>query len=423
MILNFYLIIMNFLEKFLKEGKDRLRTMFVMLEKDFHKTVDKNEWHVKDWKTRRLWTPLGDVIIRRRLYESNPKTGLNKQKILFDKHIGLVPYLYIQPCFFFMFLKSASKANSYKSFSRLFGYQFSTSMVSNILKKTNVYLKPKKLRDKTPKLFLNLDDIFVKQHKGKKYCKRIALAYTGSRLTGKKNRFQLVEKTIICINTDLSRQEQADELERTLITIYGEIGEIIIVGDGAQWITTIANNFLTIKTKRYIDKFHYSKYIKDLVGKYNKIDWEYFRSIGNKDEAAEYLLKKIADKDGIIKNPESVKEKVAKIKKFYNSYVKCTKLGYINAVEGVQSHVVANPLKLRRHFSKEIGAKILAFKIARYNGWETTNNKDEGIKLKDLGKIDVKIDSLTSYSFSNVPILDSGNKETVHIFNTLIHGQ
>ena len=128
--------------------------------------MNTNERHVKGVRTRRLWTPLGDIIISRHIYEKYPRRGI--QKILFDEAIGLEKYLYIQRCFFEMFASSINKVSSYKSLSQIFGSEFSTTTISKMLNETELFLKPKKLRDKTKLLFVNVDDIFVKQHKNKK---------------------------------------------------------------------------------------------------------------------------------------------------------------------------------------------------------------------------------------------------------------
>jgi len=422
MILDFYGIVINFLVGFRKRGLKKLTKIFTELEKEFHKEhVDSSEWHVKGWKTRRLWTPLGDIIIRRRIYERNPKTGKKECKILFDKWVGLIPYLYIQPSFYLMFLKASIKTKSYNALMHIFGFEFSTSTISSIIKKTNVYIKLKKLRDKTPVLILNLDDIFVNQHKRKKNFQRMAIAYTGAKLTDNKKRLKLVNKTLIRINTELPIPEQVEELERVLITIYGEIGKIIIVGDGAQWISTYANYFSTIDTERYIDQYHHTKSVKDLIGSKSKIDWDYLRSL-NQDKAIEYILSFLADENGVVELTKTQKQTLRKIKKHHNSYVKCERAGYTNCIEGIQSHFVANYLKYKRAFSIDVQQNILSVVLSEFNGWEMSTDETQGTKLVDLGKQNVKIESLTSSSISNLPILDSGNTETVRIFNTIAHG-
>ena len=189
-----------------------------------------------------------------------------------------------------MFASSINKVSSYKSLSQIFGSEFSTTIISKMLNETELFLKPKKLRDKTKLLFVNVDDIFVKQHKNKKYPYRMTVAYTGNIGVGNKDRKELFEKTLISINTRVSIEKQVLELERTLMLVYGEIGKVVIVGDGASWITSYKNYFSSIIAERYIDQFHYKKYVKDFLGRI-KIDWKYFKTLKTK-EIEFFLLSK-----------------------------------------------------------------------------------------------------------------------------------
>ena len=83
MINNFYGVITSFLKEFQKEGIERLTNEFKIMENNFHKSVDTTTWHVKGIRDRRLWTPLGDITISRRIYERYPRNGV--QRILFDE--------------------------------------------------------------------------------------------------------------------------------------------------------------------------------------------------------------------------------------------------------------------------------------------------------------------------------------------------
>ena len=114
----------------------------------------------------------------------------------------------MQRCFFELFANSINKVSSYKSLSQIFKSEFSTTTISKMLNEIELFLKPIKLRDKTKLLFINIDDIFVKQHKNKKYPYKMEVAYVGSVGIGNKNRKKLVEKTIISINTIISIENQ-----------------------------------------------------------------------------------------------------------------------------------------------------------------------------------------------------------------------
>jgi hypothetical protein len=95
-----------------------------------------------------------------------------------------------------------------------------------------MYLKPEKIREETKVLFVNLDDIFVLQHKKKKTPIRSAIAFTG--IKTKYGRNSLHERVLIPIDPNLGVTEQVFKLEETLSYVYGKINKIIIIGDGAN---------------------------------------------------------------------------------------------------------------------------------------------------------------------------------------------
>ena len=131
--------------------------------------------------------------------------------------------------------------------------------------------------------------------------------------------------------------------------VYGEIGKVVIVGDGASWITSYKNYFSSIIVERYIDQFHYKKYVKDFLGRSIKIDWKYFKTLKTK-EIEFYLLSLLANENGEINLSKSQRKGLPKIKKYFKSFVKVSKLKHPNCIEGIQSHFVASMLKTRRSF-------------------------------------------------------------------------
>ncbi|MCK5807272.1 MAG: UPF0236 family protein, partial [Mycoplasmataceae bacterium] len=397
-----------------------------------HKTVDKSKWHVKDRRSRRLWTMLGDIKITRRIYESNRKNFTKrKQAILFDEYLGLKPWIYIQECFYMMFVSNIGNVTSYKSLASIFQESFSSSMISKISKKIKLYLQPKKLRESTDILFLNVDDIFVKQHRKDKYPMRMAVAYTGSVETGSrtkngkkynnntKKRYKLKEKTLIMVNNELSIPKQAEQIETQLLSIYGSIKKIILVGDGANWISNYKNYFSIVTVERFIDQFHYTKYVKDFVGKNNPVNWDYFVSLSKK-RAIAYLLSLVADKDGVVNKDAPRFKYFAKIKKFFNSFVKARNNFYPNCIEGIQSHYVASFLKGRRHFSKEVAINIMTMNIAKFNGWNLSSDKENSYSILELGISKNDIYLGREELFSNAAGLDSANVSLVSFLNALI---
>ena len=319
---------------------------------------------------------------------------------MFDSELELQPNKYIQECFAPMFLKIITKTRSYESLSDIFGCNISTSGISRLVMKQDIYLKPKKLREKTEILYVNTDDIYVYQNHGKNYYKRMVLAYTGcekiSKRSNKKRknadnkakkynkkgtRNQLIEKTLFSVDTSISIYQQAKYVEDMLIWLYGDIRKIKLIGDGASWITSYASLFSRIMVEREIDPFHYKMFVKQFLGKKKQMPL-----VEMSDYSTDYAMSCLLDLklnrnlnvfgDNIVDSVtgeviilnEKDDKLFKKIKKFFKSYCRGVSSWHPNAIEGIQSHYVASDLKGRRMFSKNVANKIVTMNIARYNG-------------------------------------------------------
>ncbi len=178
-------------------------------------------------------------------------------QFLFDKHFDIRPNAYIQPCFFKYLVKHVLTTGSYESLKKIFGHEFSTTQVTKIMKAVDFHLALKPIRTQTKLLFINADDIYVLRHKDTKACVRTLVAYTGTEIANGRQR--LVERTVLSIDTTLTSSQQADEIERVINEVYGIVDKVVLVGDGAAWISSLALNFVNNDIERYIDKFHYKK--------------------------------------------------------------------------------------------------------------------------------------------------------------------
>jgi hypothetical protein len=56
---------------------------------------------------------------------------------------------------------------------------------------------------------------------------------------------------------------------------------------------------MSSKAERYIDQFHYKKYVKDFIGRRIRVNWKHFESL-DRDQAMYYILKLSADEHGEI---------------------------------------------------------------------------------------------------------------------------
>lgn len=417
---NFEQFTLNFSKNFKNEGLDNLQNLLQKMENDYHENkVETRDWHVKGYKTRRLWTPFGDILFTRRIYQTNPNNfKQTKQKILFDEFFGLKPNFYIQPCFFKLFINKLNEVGSYRALSDIYNQTFSSRQISTFLQKQDINVIPKQICEKADLVFVNLDDIYVNLHKSKKMCIRSAVAYTG--VETKYKRKTLINRCILPINASLNINEQAQELEQLLIKIYGKIKRVIIVGDGASWITNFKNHFAYLTAERYIDQFHFKKYVRDCLGRKIKIDWEHLLTL-KKEKALRYLLHLITDDDGVV---HFAQQKLwTKIVRWFSSYSQAWTNQYPCCVEGIQSHYIAKTHKNRRSFSRNNAFKILTLNIANYNNWEISYEKKVGAPLHLMSKSGAIMDLLVHRTeFSNVPILESSCSETVKALNILIHG-
>ena len=384
----------NFLKNLKEESAIKLQNHFYMLEKEFDKAINKTNWYVKGTRTRTLWTPIGDIKITRKIYRNN-HTG--KYKILFDEHIGLEPYTYIQKNFFPFIMNCVTKVYSYEKLSKMLGHEISKWSITKIMKQGKLYFKPKQLTKKVETLFVNVDGMFINKWRDKRYEVKFALAYTGTKQKG--NRHILLNKTLLPFAKNISRSDMANILFDYLSKIYGEYQEIVFIGDGASWITALAKEFRD--STRYIDQFHYMKFIKDFLPHGIKINREGIMKWNTK-ELEEWLFLVVSN-DGELKLSSNQTRLLPKIKKYHQSYITCKSKGYKNAIEAIQSHQIASILKNRRAFSTKVATKIMMINCADYNNWELTVNQHEGISLEKVYDYNPNIWDFDSHSHSNVP--------------------
>ena len=266
-IKGFVKIIKDHISKNTKAMILKLQDHFIKLENKFDKTVSWRNYYVKRRRKRTLWTPIGDVIIWRKIYINR---HTHKHKILFDKHLHLDPYFYIQKDFWIDLILAVNKTYSYKKLTEIFGYEISPSAISRAIKKADLYFKPQQLTKQVEKLYVNVDGIFINQWKDKKYEVKFALAYTDSVKDG--TRYKLINKTLFPFKHNVKLLDQANILFKYLKAIYGDFKELIFIGDEAQWIPNLAENMGY--SSRYIDQFHYTRFIKKFLPKKYKVNWK-----------------------------------------------------------------------------------------------------------------------------------------------------
>lgn len=402
----------------LKYIKNTVKTIDEMIFRE----VSSDTWISNGFQKRGVFIPQLNMFatIERRWYK-NRYTG--EWKCLFDERYKLEKYKRFLPEFEFNLVKSALHM-SLENVSEINNRKISPSTISKLITKSNYMIEVKSLRELTKILYINVDGIYINKHKANRKELKVAVMYTG--WTGGK-RSKLLERTVVPFPYGMGMEHILTHLEDIINIVYGNIEKVVIVGDGANWITTMANNMSYRVVKRYIDQFHYTKKCQDYVGKGIKIDFNYLRSLSIGSEAVVYL-------DSIRKpNLSDYKKKEFQsfISKWFKSYVACYNNKFINAIEAIQSHYIAPLFKYRRSFTRVSLIKLLKFVSAKCNDWDIVYMKKEyqkeWVPLKTFFDIlessqdEARIKDYQEYQ-ENFPMLFCGHKITADAFRAIIHG-
>lgn len=386
-------------------------------------------WINKGWRSRNIWTPWGWVTIWRYIY-MNVHTG--KYEIPFDKVIGLTERIAVPEMWWPYIVSKLPLATSYKALSELFGFELSATMISNIVKKSELYFKPVQLAEKTKQITINIDGVAILMNKKKRSGEmKFATIHTHVERTGKKKRNALLNKVMIPFRKDWDITTISILLCDYVKFIYGKVEKIRVVGDGAGWIDTIAAALKSIcnDVERSIDVFHFSKWIKDLVGIKTKLNWRFIRDSSRK-ECEQYLIElassKFKDKYGLeaLKlHEKKLLKKAEKIGRFKTKFNKTIQDQLINVAECIQSHNVATLINYRRSFSIKNSYKVMMIKAARYNSWTIWNKWSDEDNYVSVNDPYVTIDSLVrNDKATNVPNTRTGSPITDRYFLDKCHG-
>ena len=388
------------IKEYLKEADDYI----------FNKVSRSNYW-VKESKTRWLLTDFGFIKFKRRTYK-NLETG--KVECLVDRHLGLKKYTSIQEEMKIEIIDLILRTKSFKDTSELLGINISEVELSRIIKNTDIYVKPKKISDFQEKLFINIDGMKLHgnkiRFKGKDKKEHVTVVmFTG---TSGGKRSKLLNKVAIPIKKGTGPEMMARIIEAQINAIYGDVGEVIVIGDGALWITSFAN-WLTFKTTRVIDKFHVNskldKILRKHCNRYTRLDTKYWSSFKTRSEFSEALYWKIADlTTGIVTLNETEKKEIEFLISSFYKWQITVKKNYPSAIEGIQSHLYSNLFKQKRLFGKENLETMKALVCAKYNGWEITLDKNDSILLRNLYNEDTYNSNWLSLNDSNIPTINGG---------------
>ena len=206
---------------------------------------------------RTIITKYGEVTFKRRYYIAKDDTGTNG--FLLDRYLNLIPYSKLTRDAKEEVIKSIADNPSYRVAGKnaIDGVILSKQTVYNCLKDATITTKPRETKLKVPVIHISVDGFYVSQKGNEnKVEKKFANIFTGIEKISKK-RNKLINSIIVVQNNyyyfvRAIRKALKDNFDLSINP------KIIVGGDGASWIKTLANELNAIFT---IDKFHFLRAI------------------------------------------------------------------------------------------------------------------------------------------------------------------
>lgn len=363
-------------------GLNYFQKEFDRADKHVYETVSRERFYVKQIRTRRIWTPYGDVEFERKIYFDR-ETG--KSRKLVDEYLGLDSHKYFLDSFMEKIITSITDVKSYKALSKLLGKNISTTQFSRFIDRYDFNFVINRLSDKQEVVYINLDGMWLHRHKQSKAEYKFAVMHTGS--TNEK-RPKLLNRAAIPFLKGTSSEQIANVLEKIMWEIYGDVKKVIFVGDGASWITEVSRWFTTPST-RVIDQFHYKHTFNKLFGikrnSGNKVNWNYWLSLKSKKVFERQLLLKFVDEStGEIIANENQRQLIRWLSKWFLKWKESHENKYICAIEGVQSNLLSTTFKHKRSFAEHRIYKLILMNFSEYNNWKISKETENTISMNSM---------------------------------------
>lgn len=265
----------------------------------FNDKLRKRRYESKGLYERTIITKYGEVTFKRRYYIAKDSTG--KDGFLLDRYLNLLPYSKLTRDAKEEVIKAVADNHSYRVAGKnaIDGVILSKQTVYNCLKDAIIETKPRKNKFKVPVIHISVDGFYISQRGNKhKIEKKFANIFTGIETSGKKNKLL---NSIIVVQNNLNSFVKA--IKKALLDNFDltEQPKIILGGDGASWIKTLA---IDLSAKFTIDKFHFirviqrnipEEYLSDIYHELNKGNYlfyenfkEYFQFINPDDGTISY---------------------------------------------------------------------------------------------------------------------------------------
>ncbi|UVO16263.1 Mbov_0401 family ICE element transposase-like protein [Mesomycoplasma ovipneumoniae] len=270
------ILLENLIRKIEEEDKKFLEKISQIKGQGLHSKIKrklKTEYGKIQVEVNRYWKQIsigdenGEVIAQKKVifYSDFFKELVQKGKTitnsLIEKIIGL--------CF---------EVKYGSSLSRIFGKVISVGSVNLILKRLNVdneIYNFKTLASNQNYINLAVDDSFhrvVENRKIYKVKNRMLVLYLGKRNGKVYGKTNILEVRKIGNRTQ-NIYELAAKIKEIILQIYGKKLDIVVYGDGAPWIKTLAKHLGAIYI---LDKFHLLKKLSDLVSLKNNNSLNHF---------------------------------------------------------------------------------------------------------------------------------------------------
>ncbi len=233
------------------------------------------EWEIEGFRERTLVTRFGEFTIRRRLYKDT-EGGYH---FLLDEYLGLLPGQEATPSLQESLVDLAAQTpfrQVNKTLENLIAGVLSASTIHRLVQRTAQAAIEKEKEDwqalfergetplgeerKVSILYSEADGVWVhlQREEQEHYEIKNAIAYEGwERLSGKEERYRLVNKKVYChANENIPFWEGAS-LEWSRQWDLSYIRQIVIGGDGAKWIDAGIGEFAG--ALRQLDGFHLAR--------------------------------------------------------------------------------------------------------------------------------------------------------------------
>lgn len=244
-----------------KLGTSLIEELVVEMDEHYNAERDRKFIQMRNHKSRKMLTQIGEITLRRRLYYDKLKKHYFfavDELLDIEKNSRIEKGLKRQ-------LISNATLTSYGKASEISGKKVSRQTVHNIVKKLpaeNVKIRPKSHKA-VDRIFIEADEDHIHLNTGKNAEVKLVYVHEGTRDVCK-GRTELINPKYFVSASGRSENVWNEVFDYVYSQYKVSEAEIHISGDGASWIKEGLRYFP--KAKYHLDKFHVYKSITDISG-------------------------------------------------------------------------------------------------------------------------------------------------------------